>query len=161
MAVFACVAAVVFGPLSFVPFTSPQAASSVPALDSVSPAAPSLRMSWRRDTRPSTSCSKNRSSSRSCSGIYWLLGDEYRMCWVPGECHIAAGPDRVGLRAEAVLLDGGELLAAGGVHHVLDRGAEEARYLDAPFERVRAGGSVGTGRDQRELLGPHAHADGV
>src|SRR3954447_18516122 len=102
MAVFACVAAVVFGPLSLVPFTSPQAASSVPALESVSPAAPSLRMSCRRDTRPSTSCSKNRSSSRSDSGIYWLLGYEYRMGWVPGKGHLAAGPDRLGLRTEAV-----------------------------------------------------------
>src|SRR3954469_12953439 len=158
MAVFAWVADVVFGPLSLVPFTPPHAASRVPALDIVSPAAPSLRISWRRDTRPSSSCSKNRSSSRSGSGINGLLGDEYRVGWIPGKCHIAAGPDRVGLRAEAVLLDGGELLAARGMHHVLDRGAEEARDLHAPLQRVRARGGVGARRDERELLGAHAHA---
>src|SRR3954465_8001413 len=161
MAVFACVAAVVFGPLSLVPFPAPQAASSVPALESVSPAAPSLRMSWRRDTRPSTSCSKKRSSSRSGSGIWWLLGDEYRVGGVPGKGHLAAGPDRVGLRTEAILLYGGELLPAGSVHHVLDRGAEEACELHAALERIRARGCVGARGDQRELLGAHADAHRV
>src|SRR3954464_6189779 len=114
MATFGWVAAVVFGPFWLVPFTPPHAASRVPALDIVRPAAPRRRISWRRDTRPSTTCSKKRSSSRSDSGIDGLLGDEYRVGGVPGYGHFSAGPDRVGLRSEAILLDGGELLPAGG-----------------------------------------------
>src|SRR5919112_1521591 len=121
MAVFACVAVVFEGPPLSVPSTPPHAASSVPALESVRPAAPRRRMSWRRDTRPSTSCSKKRSRSRSVSGMRCLLGGyENRVGWVPGERHLTPGADRLGLGPEAVLLYGGELLAAGGVHDVLD-----------------------------------------
>src|SRR3954452_14733714 len=113
MAVFGCVAEDFVGPPLSVPFRPPQPASSVPALDSVRPAAPSRFTSSRRDTRPSTTRSKNRSSSRSGSGIGGLLlGYEDRVGWVPCKGHVAAGPDRLGLRSEAILLDGGELLAA-------------------------------------------------
>src|SRR5215216_4014253 len=95
-------------PFLFVPSTPPHAASSVPALDIVSPAAPSLRSTWRRDRRPSTSSSKNRSSERSRSGMCCLLGDENRVRGIPGELHVAAGADRVrGVPAD-VLLHGGE-----------------------------------------------------
>src|SRR4051794_33461183 len=162
MAVFGCVAAVFVGPPLSVPFTPPQAASSVPALDSVSPAAPRRFTSSRRETRPSTTRSKNRSSSRSGSGIrLLLLGYEYRVCGVPCDRHVAAGTDRFGLRAETVLLDGGELLPARRVHHVLDRGAEEAGYLHAAAQRVGAARDLHAGGHQRELLGAHAHAHGA
>src|SRR5215210_5438722 len=127
MAVFAWFAVVFEGPPLSVPSTPPHAASSVPALDSVRPAAPSRLTSWRRDTRPSTSCSKKRSRSRSGSGICCLLGGyEYRVGWVPRERHLATGADGLGLRPEAVLLHGGELLAAGGVDDVLDGRPKEA-----------------------------------
>src|SRR5215208_144000 len=139
-------------PSLFVPSTPPQAASSVPALDIVSPAAPSRRRTWRRERRPSTSCSKKRSSSRSGSGMLLLLGDDNRMGWVPGEQDVAAGPHRLGLGAPPVLLDRGELLATGGVHDVLDRGPEEAGQLDPPAQDVHAARWLDVGRQQRELL---------
>src|SRR5437764_3475498 len=96
MAVFGWVAVLATVPVLFVPFTPPQAASSVPALDMVRPAAPRRASTWRRDSRPSTSSSKNRSSERSGSGMHASLGDEDRMGGVPGEQHLAAGPERVG-----------------------------------------------------------------
>src|SRR5919112_2944758 len=162
MAVFACVAVVFEGPPLSVPSTPPHAASSVPALDSVRPAAPRRLTSWRRDTRPSTSCSKKRSRSRSGSGMRCLLGGyENRVGWVPCEGHLATWADRLGLRPEAVLADGRELLAAEGVDYVLDGGAEEARDLDAAAQRVGAVRRVDAGRDQRQLLGAHAYAHGA
>src|SRR3954470_898178 len=109
-----------------VPLTPPHAASSAPALEKVRPAAPRRAMTCRRERRPSTSSSKNRSSERSGSGMHLSLGDEDGMGGVPGEQHLATRAERVGSLAETVLLHGGELLAARGVHHVLDRGAEEA-----------------------------------
>src|SRR3954454_24361470 len=112
MAVFGWLAEDLAGPPLSVPLPPPHAPRSVPALDSVRLAAPSLLTSSRRDTRPSTTRSKNRSSSRSGSGIGGLLGYENRVCGIPGEGHVAAGPDRLGLRSETVLLDGGELLPA-------------------------------------------------
>src|SRR3954447_1611441 len=162
MAVLGWLAEDLAGPPWSVPLPPPHAARSVPALDSVRPAAPSRFTSSRRDTRPSTTRSKNRSSSRSGSGIGGLLlCYEDRVGWVPCKGHVAAGPDRLGLRSEAILLDGGELLAAGRVHHVLDRGAEEARYLDAAAKRVRAARRVDPGGHERQLLGTYAHSHRV
>src|SRR3954453_762268 len=153
VAVFACGV-----PLS-VPFTPPQAARRVPALEKVSPAAPSRRSPCRRDSRPSTSCSKKRSSSRSRSGIYGLLlGDEDRVDWVPGEQHLATRTERIRSLSRAVLLDGGELLPAGCVDDVLDRGAEEARDLDAAAQVVDPLGRAHLGGQQRDLLGADADA---
>src|SRR3954452_10121960 len=118
MATFGSVAACFVGPPLSVPFTPPHAARSAPALDIVSPAAPSRRISCRRETRPSATCSKKRSSSRrSGSVIYGLLGDENGVGGVPRDGHFTAGADRLGLCSEAVLFHGGELLPAGCVHH--------------------------------------------
>src|SRR4051794_17732596 len=95
---------------------------------------------------------------RSWSGI-GLLGDDESVLGGPGEEHVLTWAEG-GVRA-AVLLDDGELLAAGGLHEVLDRGPEERGKRELTPQDVGARRGRPGGREpQRDLLGAHTALDG-
>src|SRR4051812_20233898 len=54
-----------------------------------------------------------------------VTGDHERVLRAPGELHLAADGERVGLGALGVLGEHIQLLARGGLDHVLDRDAQE------------------------------------
>src|SRR3954451_14234152 len=141
------------------PFTPPHAARKDAVPLKARPVPASRRTNSRREcSSPSSMRATTSSRWRSWSGI-GLLGNDESVLGGPGEEHVLTWAEG-GVRA-AVLLDDGELLAAAGLHEVLDGGPEERgkRELtpqDVGTRRGRPGGR----EPQGDLLGTDAALDG-